>query len=156
MDNILTIVGIGVIQGVASGLILAGVFWLWGLCQKRSERRDQIRYIATLIRYSREKILTLDKYHLPDPPMPKVDSRIRGQIRDTYQKKFRIELSSALSQRCTRLTYDEMEQVREIFLRQHEVQPDTFYPINVKTFLAAESIKWLGLDPMNPDQIPDN
>ena len=158
MDSILTTIGIGAIQGVASGLILACLFWLWGLWQRCSERRDQISYIENLLKYWRKRILTADKLRLPDPPMPKEDSLIREEMRGVFHQHFRIELDSALSQRCTRLTYDEIEQVRDIFLRQHELNPDTFFrrSDHVRTFLKAESIKWLGLGPMNRDYIADD
>ena len=115
MDNIWTIIGIGMIHGVASGVILAGLFWLWGRLHRRFERREQITYIAKLLKYWRKEILTPDKWGLPDPPMPKEDSHIREELRCLLHGHFRIELDSALSQRCTRLTYDEIEQVREFF-----------------------------------------
>ena len=158
MDSIWTTIGIGAIQGVASGVILAGLFWLWGRLHRRFERREQIRYIAALIKYWRKRILTADKLRLPGSPMPKEDSLIREDFRALFHKGFRIELDSALSQRCTRLTYDEVEQVREIFFRRHELNPDTSYrrDDHVTEFLEAESIKWLGLDPMNRDHISDN
>ena len=153
MNNFWTAICTGVVGGVATGVILALYFELQRKCIRWWEREEQIKYLAALIEDARKKILEVEKLRLPDPPMPAVDSSIFEDIRSSYHKKFRVELTSTLSNRCTRMTYDEREQVSEIFLRHHEIFPDSHFSRanHVERFSMAESITWLGLKPMKRD-----
>ena len=144
-----------VTEGVAISLMLAGLAWIWRKCHERREHRGQIEYIATFLERERQAlIITIDRVRIPGTPLPEDpgDSRIREKLRWSRHKLFRMDLHSVLFQRCTQLTYDETAQVRDLFLRHYEMFPDSANKEDlVRSFRKAESIKWLGLKPMNSD-----
>lgn len=151
----------GAVSGVASGLVLAGLFWLGRKAYKRRERLDQIKYIATLIEHGWENMLSVEdsvgmlnalkqNVHGKDTELVTLD-----QLSQSCYKTFRFQLSSALSKRCTRLTYDEIQEVRKAFLQLHDLFPDSDFSasrvVHLSSFRDAESIEWLGLKPMKFD-----
>ena len=147
-----------VTEGVVIGLVLAVLAWIWRKYHEWQERRDQIKYIATFLERERHALLvTIDSVRIPGTPLPEDpdDSRIRGKLRWSRHKFFRLDLHSVLFERCTRLTYDEIAAVRDLFLRHYEVFPDAAHTEHlVRSFREAESIKWLGMKPMKFGSTP--
>lgn len=154
IEILLTILS-GVFSGVASGLILWKFFGKWTERQDSQERRNQIKHIAKVIEHWRKEIFSVkESFVLKLLPKSEMGPRATEILRDSYHKIFRIELASALNQHCTKLSYDEVEEVRKIFLRQFEAYPElTVSKGRLElSFRTAESIRWLGLKPLESDQ----
>ena len=152
-----TAIGTGAASGVASGLILAIFLGIWRKCQERRERQDQIEYIAELIHDGRRGVLFSDAHlGLLNAMLGEEKSVTEDQLSNLKYEQFKLDLSSALSGRCTRLTYDEIAQVRKIFLRDYELFPGHTFPREKlrNCFRKAESIQWLDLKPPESDQSP--
>ena len=142
----------GVVSGVASGLVLTIVLWGWRKCHGRRERRDQIKYVAELIHDARQRVLCPATHlGLLNTLLGEENSVTEDQLSNIHYERFRFDLSSALSGRCTRLTYDEVAKISEIFLRDRELVPPNhaFSRKSLRSlFRKAESIKELGLKPL--------
>ena len=54
----------GVVIGVSSGIMLSLFFWARDFVKRRIERRDQIRYLASLIANFRELIYSAETIHI--------------------------------------------------------------------------------------------
>ena len=150
MDGDVTNIGAGIITGVTSGVILALFFWAKAYVENYLARKDQIKFLSRLIEKFESLIFGVnDDIHVPhlQQTFPK------DQARKAYFDDLKRQLDSALAGRSSRLTFDEIEELRVIFIGLHDLFPD-FRP-NKKwysdTFQNARSVKWLKL---TPNQLP--
>ena len=136
----------GVFSGVASGLVLAVFFWLRDLIRQRRERKDQVTYISALTVKFRNRIFETTEG---------VTFKGTGQgfskhyIRKLHFESFLRELESVLAGRSSRLTFEETQEVNDIFLELHTLHRD-FIPDEQwysKRFEQAASINWLSVTP---------
>ena len=136
----------GVFSGVASGLILALFFWAKVYVDNYLARGDQIKFLSGLIEKFESRIFSInDDIHVShlQQTLPK------DKVRRTYFKDLKRQLESALDGRSSRLTFDEIEELRVIFIELHDLYPDLspneqWYS---DTFQKARSVKWLKLTP---------
>ena len=146
MDDFLKNVTPGVFSGVASGLVLALFFGGGNFIHKYRERKDQVQYLSDLIVQFRTRILDTKE----DLFVAEINQTLtRENVRKTYYDDLRRQLESALAGRCSRLTYDEIQQVNATFVWLHKLYPK-FVPTEkwyIDTFQKAESINWLRLPP---------
>ena len=143
----------GIVSGVASGVVLAIFFWSIGIFRQRSERKEQIQYLACLITTHRERMYK--PAYLPNDP---VESDIGKDIfRKTQFERMKNEVGTALDGRCSRLSFDEINHLRRI-LDNWSAITDEWKATKLnwtdvfcgKLFGELDAIKWLGL-PKGPD-----
>lgn len=146
MGNLWDNIKAGAIAGIASGLILASIFWLKSCNDEHTERRDQVKYLSDLIAGFRTQILDTKE----DVFVPRTNQTLsRNNIRKVLYDDLRRQLESALAGRSSRLTYDEIREVHNVFIGLHKLYPK-FIPNEewyINTFQKAESINWLKLTP---------
>ena len=150
MDGDVTNISVGIItgvfSGVASGLILALFFWAKAYVAKYSARKDQIKFLSRLIEKFESLIFSInDDIHVShlQQTFPK------DEVRRAYFNDLKRQLESALDGRSSRLTFDEIEELRVIFIELHDLYPG-FSPNEQcysDTFRKARSVKWLKLTP---------
>ena len=138
---------VGVLATIASTSIIGLVVWIWKRNRGNREKKNQLESIRKLIIKFRRMIFDVKSdLHIPQLKTTKsVD-----ELRSAYYGHFRRQLTSALDGRTSQLTFDEIEEIRTIFLGLHELHPN-FVPNEkwyVNTFNQAVSIKWLRLTPM--------
>ena len=133
----------GVVIGVSAGIILSLFFWARDFVKRRIERRDQIRYLASLIANFRELIYSAETIHISAISQ----TLTRDQIRKAHYDDMRRQLDSVLQGRSSCLSFDEINEVKLVFFTD-------LYPtvrLNDKAyegiFGKLESIKWLKLPP---------
>ena len=135
----------GIVIGVTSGIILSLFFWTTGRIENRIERRDQIRYLASVIETSRGLIYSAETIEIT---LGSKKQRLeRDDIRKTYYDDMRRQVDSILQGRASRLSYDEINEVRNVFytdLYPTVVLNDKGYN---NIFGKLESIEWLKLSP---------
>ncbi len=143
----------GIVSGVAAGIVLSGFFWLIGEQRRRSERKEQIQYMASLIATYRERL------YKPDWGVgPPIENEIGKNIfRKTMFEQMKDQINTALDGRCSRLSFDEINQLRRMINNLSSITDnwsaselnwtDAFCG---KLFAWAESFEWLDL-PKGPD-----
>ena len=116
------------------------------------------KYVAELIHDGRQRVLSPSKHlDLLNAMLGEGNAVTANGLSNLHYERFRFDLSSALSERCTRLTYDEIAKISKIFLRDQEFFPPNhaFSQADLSSrFRKAESIKGLGLKPLECDQSP--
>ena len=139
-------VTLGVIAGVASGLILTMFFWLRDQRRERREKGDQVKYLSELIVKFRKRVFeTTEMLTFKD----RGDGVSADYVRKLHFDNFATELKSILSGRSSRLTFEETQEVKDIFLELHTVDTD-FIPDKHwyrEKFEKAASISWLRVTP---------
>ena len=131
----------GIVIGVSSGIILSLVFLAKDITNKFVERREQIRYLSNLIAKSRDRIHDAKTEYFPE-----VKKEVtRAEFCKMYYDEMRKELEPVLKHRSSRLSYDEIKEVRKVFFT--DLFPNAV--LNEKgyegMFKELESIKWLKL-----------
>lgn len=151
----------GVVIGVSSGLILSVVISAIGAVSGAIERRDQIRYLANLLTDYRDIIL-YDRDETVSSAVkvitPRYDSEAQAQVVvrwSLYDNNMRSRLESALQGRASRLSYDEIREVRNAALNHGDVVRRTAPDSGVQNFISEagyrqlfrrlECIDWLGM-----------
>ena len=130
----------GVVIGVSAGAILSlatAAIETIGNCR---ERREQVRYLAHLIDDYRSRIYSAADFEF------RQQSATRDQMRKLYYDDMRRTVRSVLQERSSRLSYDEVMDVRSVFA------PYDQYPTRIPSeeiydsiFERLDSIEWLGL-----------
>lgn len=144
--NIIAGIIAGTIAGIVAGLVLAGFSEHNDRIDKREKRRDQVKYLSDLIAAFRTQIFdTKEDVFFP----PTNQTLSRDNIRKARFDELRRELESALAERSSRLTYDEIRQVKNVFIGLHKLHPKLVPTAKwyIDTFRKAESINWLKLPP---------
>ena len=118
---------------------MALVLWPKDFVKNYIERRDQIRYLVNLIVKYRDLILNAQTIYVSS-----IDREIkREEICKAYFEDMRKQLESALEDRSSQLSYDEIKGVRGVFFT--DLYPTVI--LNDKgydaIFKELESIKWL-------------
>lgn len=157
----------GLVSGVAAGLVLAAFFWAIDICRKASERKKQVRHLSSIISDHRKKMykptlpIDLLKELASDPFVMKVVSELAANtdvLRKGLFRSMKLQLIAALDGRCSRLTFDEIHQLRTLLETIDELL-DMMPPSRErlwtdefcgKLFDGIEGIKWLNL-PEGPD-----
>ena len=135
----------GIVIGVSSGVILGLFFWLTGFASARNEKRAQIEHLASVVAGFRESI-----YSAGDLDVRLGDEQKhfqRDAVRKAQYDDMRREVEQVLQGRASRLSFDEIREVRLAFYTDHfpgVVLNDAGYE---SVFRALESIEWLGLSP---------
>ena len=101
----------GVVIGVCSGAILAILTAGFGAISRSFERREQVQYVADLINYHRDLI-----YEAADAQVGQRHIS-RDEWRLFFYKEMTNTLDSVLSERSTRLSYDEVAEVKDALCR---------------------------------------
>ena len=142
---------IGVSAGLASGLLLSVVIWLKNWLFRWVERRDQIRYLAALIENYMKLIYDADDIDARDQSIGQVISK--SQVQKPYLDALWRELQTVFSDRASRLSFDEIQQVKDVFsplsLFLTWTPDDQQYDRMLNEF---RTIKWLKLSKMLKDQ----
>ena len=112
-------------------------------------RKNQIKHIGTMIANDRDRILNVSDDTIDaaaDHQMPSLDA-----VRYTLFKGMRRELELALDGRSSEVTFDEIRQIRRVFVRDDlfkSTGPDRI-PNNLlyydNIFGDLENLKWLKL-----------
>ena len=99
---------VGVMIAVAAGLIVQGI----NFGKKQFDRKSQIRYLRNLMVEAREAI-----YNAPSIPLPVGEDLYisDGEIRWKRFREYRSDVFSALNERSTDMSYDEVDAVRKTF-----------------------------------------
>lgn len=145
MNEMLWDVGTGFVSGTASGLVLALFFGVSRWLRVRSERRDQTNQISTLIIEYRTTIFDIETDESIRDPRAYTSE---DAVRRVYYNELQRHLDAVLLGRSSRLTFDEIQEVRRIFfalLPESDWVPNHEYYVN--TFKRAESLKWLNVPP---------
>ncbi len=148
MDAIRSNVVQGIFVGVSSGIVLAIVIGGWNAWLVHEERQDQINFLALLIENYRTVILEASDVELM------VDGSIvivhRDVARKTYLNAFHKDVEEVLRGRSSRLSFDEIYQVRLVFLHL-EYQPEAV-PTDEgyeDLFDQLEALEWLDITPLD-------
>ena len=145
---------IGITSGVISGLILAFILWRIDCWREKLQRKDQINYISSMIVKFRENIYHPDRNFSDLPPRARASiisaKPIRQWHKDMYES-FCKQLESTLAGRADRLTFSEIQVLRQIFLvksywRDFDNNPSQEWYNYI--FEWAESLEWLKIPPM--------
>ena len=136
---------LGIVIGVSSGVVLGALTWVGQILSACVRKREQIAYVRSIVVSFRDRILTSEDLH-----MPQSDTILRrDDVRQAYYKDMRGQLESALRDRCSSLSYDEIQQIRSAFFT--DALPTVV--LNEKgykaLFGALESIKWLRIPPIS-------
>ena len=126
----------GVVIGFSSGVILSLFFGGMGYVNKYIKRRNQIRYFAQLILKYRALIHNAKGTYFAKEVQ-------RSEFCKAYYEDMTRQLDSTLTNRSSRLSYDEIKEVRDVFdtdLFPGVVLNDRGYD---NIFDGQESIKWL-------------
>lgn len=145
----------GIVSGVATGIVLAIVFGVRQQVLIYRERKDQIQHLAILISTYRERMYRIT-YPVPgiEPPSTDVGKDIFRKVTFEQMKK---EINAALDGRCSRLSFDEIYELRRSIndwssitdnWKEPKLQWTDVFCGNIFGALAA--IKWLKL-PKGPD-----
>ena len=145
---------IGIASGVASGLILTLILWRINCWRENSQREDQIKYISNLIINFRENIYHPDQKYSDLPPLARsaiMAARPLQDRRNDEYESFRKRLDSTLEGRADHLNFDEIHQLRVIFLdgyiwRDLDNNPSKDWYDFI--FEWAESVEWLKIPPL--------
>ena len=138
----------GIFIGVTSGIILSLFFWGRGYLEGHFERRDQIRYLANVITDFRDQIYGAETLEVTLGDQKQTVEK--DNLRKVYFDDMRTQVESILQGRASRLSYDEINQVRRVFYTD-------LYPTLIlnekgynKIFDEMESIEWLKLPERTP------
>ena len=145
---------IGTTSGVVSGLILAFIFWRIDCRRKNLQRKEQINYISSMIAKFREDIYHPGQRFSDLPPIARariISSRSNQQWRKDIYESFCKQLESTLAGRADRLTFNEIQSLRQIFLvksywRDFDNSPSQEWYDEI--FGWAKSVEWLKIPPM--------
>lgn len=145
---------IGTTSGVVSGLILAFILWRIGCWRENLQRKDQINYISSLIIKFRENIYHPNRRFSDLPPIARaaiISARSVQQWRKDAYESFCKQLESTLDGRADRLTFNEIQLLRQIFLvksywRDFDNSPSQEWYDHI--FGWAESVEWLKIPPL--------
>ena len=133
----------GIVIGVSSGIILSLFFGGKNYINKHVERRDQIKFLAQILVKNRDLIFNAKSMR---HPLSGIEAK-REEVRKAYFEDMRRQLESVLQNRASRLSYDEIKEVKDIFFT--DLFPDVV--LNEKgyesIFNNLEAIKWLNLPP---------
>ena len=147
-DSFVSGVATGLVSGIATGLVLAGFFWLISKFRRLSERKEKILYLAHLISTHRELM-----YKPAHPVGPPIETDTGKDIfRKVEFERMKSQLTIALDGRCSRLTFDEINQLRSI-VNAWSYITDNWNHAQLNwtdvfcgnIFGELESIKWLNL-----------
>ena len=142
-DKILEGVVLGIVSGTVTGIILAIFFWATGQFRLNIERRNQIRFLSATIEGFRDKIFSAE-----DIETTLGDRQVqysKDNVRKAYFDDMRRNVESILQERASRLSYDEVQEVRSAFFT--DLYPDVILNDSGynNIFTKLESIKWLKL-----------
>lgn len=144
IDQLVMGITIGATAGLISGIILGLVNWATGTIGRRLERRDQIRHLATTVEGIREKIFNATDLDLTNHPIGGIVSQ--EKVRKAHLNWLHQQVESILLGRASRLTYDEKQEIKQVF-RVLDLHPE-FIPNDReyrRFFDEFATVRWLGL-----------
>ena len=147
IDQLVMGVTIGATAGLISGIILGLVNWAMGTIGRRFERRGQIRHIAATVEGIREKIFNATDLDLTNHPIGGIVPQ--QEVRKAHLTWLHQQVESILLGRASRLTYDEKQEVKQVF-RVLDLHPE-FIPNDReyrRFFDEFATIEWLGMTSM--------
>ena len=101
----------GIVAGVAAGIVLSVFFWVIDEHRRRSERKEQMHYLARLIATHRERFYK-PAWVIDGPP---IETDIGKDVaRKAYFEQMKEEINLALDGRSSRLSFDEVYELRRI------------------------------------------
>ena len=107
----------GVVIGVSAGAILSLGTAALETIDSYLERREQVRYLAHLIDDYRSRIYSAADFEF------RQQSATRDQMRKLYYDDMRRTVRSVLRERSSRLSYDEVTDVRSVFAPTTNTRP---------------------------------
>ena len=132
----------GVVIGVSAGAILSlGTVGVTTI-DRYFERRDQVQYLADLIDTYRSRIYGATDAYIEGPQRHVT----REQRRKLYYDDMRRTVESVLRERSSRLSYDEVTEVRDVTAFS-DVFPSVVLNEGAydRIFGEFDSMEWLGL-----------
>ena len=148
MDEVGNGIIAGAVAGTIAGIMVSMLLTARRVIVARCRRRDQTNYIREMITTGREQVYGVpDEDNDPsDPSKPNADD-----FRYIYFDSMRRELDLALDGRATEITFDEIRQVKRMFVLDDLFKskvPDR-RPIGLRhydnIFGGLEKIEWLKL-----------
>ena len=133
-----------VVIGVSSGIIVSLFLGVNDFANKRIERQDQIKYLVQEITMYREFISNAEaRYHR------RAKREIqRRELQKAYYDNMRQKLEEALQNNASRLSFEEIKELRDVFLFIDSLPPNGFDDERYNyIFERLKSIKWLKLPP---------
>ena len=129
----------GVVIGVCSGVILTILTAGFGAISRSFERCEQVQYVTDLINYHRDLI-----YEAADAQVGQRHIS-RDEWRLFFYKEMTNTLDSVLSERSTRLSYDEVAEVKDALIPDMILESAQYEAMYDGLFERLDSIEWLGL-----------
>ena len=142
MDGIVN----GIASGAAAGLVVSGVLGLVALVVKRWKRCNQARHIRGIMTSGKESIYSVSEESAPrDPEKPPPEA-----FRYLHFEYMRREAELALDGRSSEITFDEIRQIRRLFIvddliRRADLNPNPSLQFYHNFFGDLKKIKWLKL-----------
>ena len=142
--SIVSGVAAGFIAGLMVAIVLAANRWI----DENQLRNEQIRHVRELIASERANMYSVSEQFDPLPDGSHLDLNM---VRYAHFDFLRKELDLALDGRSSEITFDEIRQIRRVFIRHDLIRsaaPDrlpeglTFYN---GIFQSLEEIEWLKL-----------
>ena len=137
---------IGASAGLIAGIVLALLGWLTSVAQKYFERREQVRHLARTIEDSRDLIRGATDIDMTNHQIGRMI--LKDDLRKQYLDEFHREIQQILWGRASRLSFDEIQQIKQPFKILERVP--TWVPNDSGyegIFGHFESVEWLGLKP---------
>ena len=138
----------GAVGGAIAGLVVSILLAGYGLIVAKWRRKDQIKHIREMVTNEREQLYSIfDEENAPaDPLRPSSDA-----FRYAAFQVMRRELELALDGRSSEITFDEVRQIKRIFVvddlirdRDPDRSPEGFRHYD-NIFGDLEKIEWLKL-----------
>ena len=142
-------IGEGVVVGVSAGIITSLIMGLFSWLKYWKEKRNQRIHLVKTISHFRSEVydaVALEPSNdIPRPPT-------KRDVQKAHYSEFRRQMESILQGRSSRLSFDEIQSVRDVFFTDRfplEIQAsmhlgDELYN---KIFDDLQSLKWLKLPP---------
>ena len=138
----------GIVIGVTAGIFLKLIDFIGN---RFFYRKEQIRYVQGLFEKSREQIYSCKTFPHPNPQKPDVAVH---DIRWEFYKKLRVDVLSALRERCACMSYDQTYTIKKAFHILEflgEQERKATLQIYKRFFNELEAVRWLRLPPKEPD-----
>ena len=139
--------GLTILGGAAGGIVSACLLRFYDRIVYRKRQREQIRHLGELFEKAREKLFSRGN----EPRRGEPDKR--WQI----YKKLHEDASSALRERCTCMSYDQIHSIRNVLMSmdlliKYDGDPrGVSLPVYQRFFEKLEEIRWLRLPRKQPD-----
>ena len=136
----------GVVIGVSAAAFLSAATAAIEYVGNHREKREQVRHLAQLLDDYRSRIYSATDFEFGQT------SATRDQMRNVHYNGMRQLVESVLRERSSRLSYDEVKEVRDAFDGYDQLGPNSVFGEEMydHIFERLDSIEWLGLQQTGP------